>query len=145
MDRTKEALKAFVGGKRTNEFLESNVKKDVSHYGLNITEFGVLELLYNKGDQPIQHIKTGILIASRSTTNVVNKLVEKAYMDGSEDTKDRRISYAFLTEKGRGLRVEIFPPHAELIKELFEELSDEELAAFRKTLKKISVKRAQTN
>lgn len=145
MDRTKEALKAFVGVKRTNEYLESNVKKDVSRYGLNITEFAVLELLYNKGDQPIQHIKNRILIASSSTTYVVDKLVDKGYVDRRPDTNDRRISYAFLTEKGRELMVEIFPPHAELIKELFTELTDEEMIAFRKTLKKISAKRAQTN
>ena len=30
--------------------------KEINNQGLNLTEFGVLELLYHKGDQPIQKI-----------------------------------------------------------------------------------------
>ena len=64
MDRIEESLKAFVGIKRTNDLLEKSVKKDVRSYGLNISEFAVLELLYNKGPQPINRIQERILIAN---------------------------------------------------------------------------------
>lgn len=144
MDRTKESLKAFVGIKRTNEYLERHVKRDAARHGLNITEFAVMELLYNKGDQPIQHIRNRILIASSSTTYVVDKLVEKGFVERRPDTKDRRISFATLTDEGRQLMEEIFPPHADLITELFSGLTDGELSFLRETLKKITVETAQT-
>src|SRR5699024_5030108 len=66
MTRMEESLKAFVGIKRTNGILEKPVKNDAQQYGLNISEFAVLELLYNKGPQPINRIQERILIANSS-------------------------------------------------------------------------------
>ncbi|MEB8068915.1 MarR family winged helix-turn-helix transcriptional regulator [Mammaliicoccus fleurettii] len=138
MDRTEESLKALVGIKRTNDTLDSIVKQDMKNYGLNITEFAVMELLYHKGDQPIQKVKQRILIASSSTTYVIDQLVKKAYVTRRQDTEDKRITYAVLTEKGHALMEQIFPQHAETIEKAFSILDDEELAIFRKALKKIS-------
>ncbi|MEB7806270.1 MarR family transcriptional regulator [Mammaliicoccus fleurettii] len=138
MDRTEESLKALVGIKRTNDTLDRIVKQDMKNYGLNITEFAVMELLYHKGDQPIQKVKQRILIASSSTTYVIDQLVKKAYVTRRQDTEDKRITYAVLTEKGHALMEQIFPQHAETIEKAFSILDDEELAIFRKALKKIS-------
>lgn len=138
MDRTEESLKALVGIKRTNDTLDRIVKQDMKNYGLNITEFAVMELLYHKGDQPIQKVKQRILIASSSTTYVIDQLVKKAYVTRRQDTEDKRITYAVLTEKGHELMEQIFPQHAETIEKAFSTLDNEELAIFRRALKKIS-------
>lgn len=138
MYRTEESLKALVGIKRTNDTLDRIVKQDMKNYGLNITEFAVMELLYHKGDQPIQKVKQRILIASSSTTYVIDQLVKKAYVTRRQDTEDKRITYAVLTEKGHALMEQIFPQHAETIEKAFSILDDEELAIFRRALKKIS-------
>lgn len=138
MNRTDESLKALVGIKRTSDALDRVVKRDVSNYGLNITEFAVMELLFHKGDQPIQKVKQRILISSSSTTYVIDQLVKKGYVTRRQDTLDKRITYAVLTEKGHVLMEDIFPKHAEAIEKAFSILDDEELAVFRKALKKIS-------
>ncbi|WP_436885792.1 MarR family winged helix-turn-helix transcriptional regulator [Mammaliicoccus sciuri] len=138
MDRTKESLKALVGIKRTNDTLDRIVKQDMKNYGLNITEFAVMELLYHKGDQPIQKVKQRILIASSSTTYVIDQLVKKGYVTRRQDEQDKRITYAVLTESGHELMECIFPQHAETIEKAFSILDDEELAIFRRALKKIS-------
>lgn len=138
MDRTKESLKALVGIKRTNDTLDRIVKQDMKNYGLNITEFAVMELLYHKGDQPIQKVKQRILIASSSTTYVVDQLVKKGYVARRQDVQDKRITYAVLTENGHELMERIFPQHAETIEQAFSILDDEELAIFLRALKKIS-------
>ncbi|MDT3995826.1 MarR family transcriptional regulator [Mammaliicoccus fleurettii] len=138
MDRTEESLKALVGIKRTNDTLDRIVKQDMKNYGLNITEFAVMELLYHKGDQPIQKVKQRVLIASSSTTYVIDQLVKKAYVTRRQDTEDKRITYAVLTEKGHALMEQIFPQHAETIEKAFSILDNEELAIFRRALKKIS-------
>ncbi len=138
MDRTKESLKALVGIKRTNDTLDRIVKQDMKNYGLNITEFAVMELLYHKGDQPIQKVKQRILIASSSTTYVIDQLVKKGYVTRRQDEQDKRITYAVLTESGHELMERIFAQHAETIEKAFSILDDEELAIFRRALKKIS-------
>lgn len=138
MDRVDESLKAFVGVKRTNEFLEKIVRTDVGRYDLNLNEFAVLELLYHKGDQPIQKIRDRILIASSSTTYVIDKLCSKNLVTRRQDTVDKRVSYAMITDEGNRLMDGIFPLHAEKIRRIFDSLDDDELAQFRSTLKKIS-------
>lgn len=107
-------------------------------HGLNITEFAVLELLYNKGEQPIQKVKERILIASSSTTYVIDKLCGKSLVKRRQDTVDKRISFASLTDKGMELMEEIFPLHAGKIKEVFNVLEDHELEVLRTALKKVS-------
>ena len=140
MKRVEESLKAFVGIKRTNDVLEKTVKKDAQQYGLNISEFAVMELLYNKGEQPINRIQERILIANSSTTYILDKLQQKGYIDRKRDENDKRSMKAALTEEGYKLIEEIFPEHSELLASLFSDLSDEELSSFRETLKKISAK-----
>lgn len=138
MTRMEESLKAFVGIKRTNDILEKLVKNDAQQYGLNISEFAVMELLYHKGPQPINRIQERILIANSSTTYILDKLETKGYIIRKIDENDRRSMKAVLTEEGESLIHRIFPPHSEMLMELFSELSDEELKTFRETLKKIS-------
>ncbi|WP_213809741.1 MarR family winged helix-turn-helix transcriptional regulator [Jeotgalicoccus sp. WY2] len=138
MTRTEESLKAFVGIKRTNDILEKLVKNDAQQYGLNISEFAVMELLFHKGPQPINRIQERILIANSSTTYILDKLEKKDYIIRKRDENDRRSMKAALTEEGENLIRRIFPAHSELLTGLFSALSDEELSAFRETLKKIS-------
>lgn len=138
MTRVEESLKAFVGIKRTDNILEKIVKKDAQQYGLNISEFAVMELLYHKGGQPINRIQERILIANSSTTYVLDKLQQKGYITRERDEHDKRSMQAVLTTEGYELIGKIFPAHSELLTSLFSNLSDEELTAFRETLKKIS-------
>lgn len=71
-------LKALTVLLRASQSVQDVVRKDMQQYGLNQTEFAVLELLYHKGEQPIQHIGKKILIASSSITYVVDKLEKKS-------------------------------------------------------------------
>ena len=103
VDRTQQSLKAFVGLNRTLDTLEKIVQRDVKNYGLNITEFAVLELLYNKGPQPIQRIRDRVLIASSSISYVVSQLEEKGWLLREKDLRDKRIYNATLTEKVNSL------------------------------------------
>lgn len=138
MDRTKSSMNAFIGLNRTLDYLEKIVREDVKQYGLNITEFAVLELLYNKGDQPIQRIRERVLIASSSISYVVDKLEEKGCVTRIRNQQDKRIINASLTQQGRHIMDEIFPKHAETIQSTFSILTEEELQTLQNTLKKLS-------
>ena len=138
MDRTKSSMNAFIGLNRTLDYLEKIVREDVKQYGLNITEFAVLELLYNKGDQPIQRIRERVLIASSSISYAVDKLEEKGCVTRIRNQQDKRIINASLTQQGRRIMDEIFPKHAETIQSTFSILTDEELQTLQNTLKKLS-------
>lgn len=138
MDRTQISLNTFVGLNRTLDHLMKIVKTDVQRYGLNVTEFAVMELLYNKGDQPIQRIGNRVLIASSSITYVVDKLEEKGCVVRQRNENDKRVTNASLTDKGRSMMDEIFPDHASTLESTFSVLTDEEITVLQTALKKLS-------
>ncbi len=120
------SLKLFVVLSRALESVKKQVIKDIKSYNVNLTEFAVLEFLYNKGEQPIQVIGKKVLLASSSITYVVDKLEEKGFLERIACPKDRRVIHGRLTEKGTSFMDEIFPQHEKAMAEIFADLSKEE-------------------
>lgn len=86
--------------------------KDVRRYGLSLSEFGILEVLFVKGRIPIQQIGGKVLVTSGTMTYNLDKLAHKGLVKRSPCAEDRRVVYAELTEDGRELIGGIFPRHA---------------------------------
>ncbi|MED3564488.1 MarR family transcriptional regulator, partial [Bacillus xiapuensis] len=123
-----QSLKLFIVLSRAYKAINEHVNKGIQASGLNPTEFGVLELLYHKGDQPMQQIGSKILLASGSITYVVDKLEQKGLLKRIACPKDRRVTYAQITDEGKKFIEEIFPVHAENIHKLMSSLTDDEKA-----------------
>ena len=130
-------LKALTVLVRAADALHELIKKDVGQYGLNPTEFSVLELLYHRGRQPIQLIGKKVLIASSSITYVIDKLETKQYVVRQACPEDRRVTFAELTDQGRQLMDEIFPKHEQVINQAFEGMEQQEMEEMIETVKKI--------
>ncbi|MBC5636776.1 MarR family transcriptional regulator [Ornithinibacillus sp. BX22] len=120
------SLKLFVVLSRAIQAIEKQITQNVKGYGLNLTEFAVLELLYHKGEQPIQKIGQKVLLASSSITYVVDKLEEKNYLTRKACPTDRRVTFAVISESGKELMDEIFPHHAKAIRDIMGGLTVEE-------------------
>lgn len=130
------SLKLFIVLNRAVESLRKQVTNDVKRYGLNLTEFAVLELLYHKGEQPIQIIGKKVLLASSSITYVIDKLEKKQLIERMACASDRRVIYTKLTEEGTKLIEEIFPQHRSHIATIFDSLTIEEKQLAIELLKK---------
>jgi len=126
------ALELFVVLSRAYNAVAENIQRDIRKHSLNPTEFGVLELLYHKGQHPLQQIGEKILLSSGSITYVVDKLEKKGYLVREACSKDRRIIYAVITEEGKKLMDNIFPAHAEMIHETVSGLvpAEQEMATY---------------
>lgn len=134
-----DALKLFVVLNRAQEAVSKQAIKDIKKYGLNLTEFAVLELLYNKGPQPIQMIGKNVLLASSSITYVVDKLEKRHLIERAACPNDRRVTHARLTSDGETLMKTIFPQHKEALTKLFDHLTSEEQTTAIHLLKKIGL------
>jgi len=132
-----QSLKLFVVMSKSYRAVNDLINKKIQSYGLNPTEFAVLELLYHKGDQPLQQIGEKILLASGSITYVVDKLEKKQLLERVSCAKDRRVIYAHISEQGVAMMNEIFPKHAEYIDECFSIFSEEEKLQTIDLLKKL--------
>lgn len=131
------SLKLFIVLSRALQSIKKRVEDDIRCLGLNPTEFAVLELIYSKGDQPIQKIGEKVLIASSSITYVVDKLEKKNLLERKACPKDRRITYAALTRKGTELMDDVFPKHRAAIHEICSGLDANEKMMLIQQLKKL--------
>ncbi|MCT8139628.1 MarR family transcriptional regulator [Anaerobacillus sp. CMMVII] len=137
LEENNVSLKLFIVLSRATRAIHDLVEEDIRTYGLNPTEFAVLELLYHKGDQPIQQIGKKVLLSSGSITYVVDKLEKKNLLVRKSCPKDRRVTYAVITENGTGLMDDIFPRHKEAIELIFSGLSADEKSVLIELLKKL--------
>ena len=133
------SLKVFVVLSRALQSIKKRVEEDIKCLGLNPTEFSVLELIYSKGDQPIQKIGEKVLIASSSITYVVDKLENKKLIRRKPCPKDRRITYAVITEEGTELMDKVFPKHKAAMREICGGLEMKEKELLIEQLKKLGI------
>lgn len=125
-EKTERALKLFIVLSRASKVILEEANKLIEKHHLNPTEFAVLELLYHKGEQPIQKIGQKILLQSGSMTYVVDKLEKKGLLKRVFCEKDKRVTYASITDKGMELITSIFPEHQSNILSLMSGLSEDE-------------------
>lgn len=133
------SLKLFVVLSRATRAVTDRVQEDIRSHGLNPTEFAVLELLYHKGDQPIQQIGKQVLLASGSITYVVDKLEQKELLRRRDCPNDRRVIYASLTDDGRAWMEKVFPRHRKEIHRILGGLQPEEKEILITYLKKLGL------
>ncbi|MBA2941836.1 MarR family transcriptional regulator [Paenibacillus sp. CGMCC 1.16610] len=132
-----DSLDLYIALSRASEWVNAHGDRDIRKHGLNRTEFGVLELLYHKGAQPIQQIGSKVLMSSGNITYVVDKLEKKEFVVRRTSTEDRRLVFAEITVKGKQFIEEVFPQHIEVIESAVAGLTAEEKRVASQLLKKL--------
>ncbi|HKW39866.1 MAG TPA: MarR family winged helix-turn-helix transcriptional regulator [Gemmatimonadales bacterium] len=114
--RADTALHLWVVLARAFDAVERHSRASITRFGLGTTEFGVLEVLYHKGELPVCDVQRRILVESSSTTYVVDKLVKRGLVRRRRSGSDRRVILLALTAAGRRLIQGIFPSHAQAMR-----------------------------
>lgn len=122
---------------RATDFIKSCIQKDVGNYDLNVTEFGVLEVLYHKGPQTVHQIKSKVLIASSSLSYVIDILIQKGLIRKEKAAQDRRNHICELTDQGKALFIETYPKHVEELRSVLDVLTPDEEQLLQTLLKKL--------
>lgn len=138
-EETERALRLFIALTRSCSSVTEHSRRDIVRHGLKPSEFAVLELLYHKGPIPLGGVAERLLLATGSVTHVIDQLEKQDLVKRVACPRDRRVLYADLTEKGRALIADIFPPHAARIRQAVAGLSPEEQEAATALLKKLGL------
>ncbi|MFC4409401.1 MarR family winged helix-turn-helix transcriptional regulator [Chungangia koreensis] len=139
IEKENESLRLFVVLSRATKVLHEQANSFFQENGLNPTEFAVLELLYHKGNQPLQKIGNKILLASGSITYVIDKLEKRGLIRRVSCPTDRRVTFAEISEDGKELMDKLFPEHEQNIHSLMDVLSNEEKKQASEILKKLGL------
>jgi MarR family transcriptional regulator, 2-MHQ and catechol-resistance regulon repressor len=124
---------------RTAQAIERGVRPQLAEYGLGLTEFSVLEVLYHKGALPLGEIRDRILVTGASTTYVVKKLEERGLLRRRTSAEDQRVVFGELTPKGRALMDKVFPAHVDRLRHVMAGLSASEKRAAARLLRRLSL------
>ncbi|MFJ5716785.1 MarR family winged helix-turn-helix transcriptional regulator [Neobacillus sp. NPDC093127] len=122
---------------QTSKAIHDRIKVEMAKNKLSITEFSVLEVLYQKGKQTIQKIGNCILISSGSMTYVIDKLEQRGLISRNACPEDRRVIHVILTDDGKQLMEEIMPKYHELVDSMFDSLNSNEAETLVHLLKKV--------
>ena len=114
----------------------------IEETGLGLSDFGVLELLLNKGPHPVNTIGTIVDLTPGSISIAVDRLVAKGLVSRVESAEDRRVRIVALTPRGKDLIVSAFRRHSGQMKKVFSELSPEELRGLEGKLKRVGKRAA---
>jgi MarR family 2-MHQ and catechol resistance regulon transcriptional repressor len=114
----------------------------IEETGLGLSDFGVLEVLLNKGPLPVNTIGPIVDLTPGSISIAVDRLFAKGLVTRVESTEDRRVRIIALTPRGKGLIVPAFKKHSAQMKSVLSELSAEELGSLEVALKKLGKRAA---
>jgi|AntRauTorckE6833_2_1112554.scaffolds.fasta_scaffold22419_2 MarR family 2-MHQ and catechol resistance regulon transcriptional repressor len=111
---------------RTHDTLTSKIKEDVQNYGFNVTEFGVMEALYHKGNLSVQQIVDKILIPNSGMSYVLSTLKKKDYIKQVQCEVDKRKYYISLTKKGKDIFECMYEAHLKTLRGQLDVMSVQE-------------------
>lgn len=111
------ALKTYVKLMRAAESVTSRTHRHLASTGLTISQFAVLEALYQLGPLSQRDIGQKVLRSSGNITMVIDNLEKNKLVRRQRNKADRRFYIVHLTDKGYDLINSVFPPHAAVIAE----------------------------
>ena len=135
------ALKTYVKLMRAAESVTARTHRHLSSTGLTISQFAVLEALYQLGPLSQREIGQKILRSSGNITMVIDNLEKRGLVRRERNEADRRFYIVHLTDKGYKLIDKIFPPHAAVIAEDLGALTAVEQDALGRLCKKLGLSR----
>ncbi|MDY0023487.1 MAG: MarR family transcriptional regulator [Candidatus Izemoplasmatales bacterium] len=132
-----ESLKTITVLFRAYNSLEKIIRKDISQYGLNVNEFGVLEVLFHRDTLTVKEVIDKVLAPNSSISYTIESLVRKSLIEKVQSIEDRRVFYLRLSKKGKDLMNKIFPIHKNNMRQILDVLAENEELILQRALVKI--------
>ncbi len=131
------SLDTFIKLMRATESVSSDIHRHLSAAGLSISQFGILEALYHRGNMSQKELAAKILKSAGNITMVINNLEKRGLALRERCTEDKRACIISLTPRGKALIAEIFPAHAAEIRKRMAVLTTKEQKNLGDLLKKL--------
>ncbi|MGT2785530.1 MarR family winged helix-turn-helix transcriptional regulator [Streptococcus merionis] len=132
----RSALNSIIALRRTMHTVNLLESPLIKQHGITLTQFGVLEILYNKGDMRIQDLIEKMLTTSGNMTVVIKNMIRDGLITREPNPNDKRACLISITDKGQEFIEQILPDHYRNIGNIFNVLTEEEQVVLVSLLKK---------
>jgi len=117
--------------------LREHAERSLEGIGICLSDFAILELLLNRGPQPVNTLGQRIHLTSGSVTTAVDRLEERGLAVRSADPGDRRSRLVSLTPKGTRCISDVFGDHRKAMNRASEGLTRSERTTLIQLVKKL--------
>ena len=104
-----ERFKAMINIKYTANWMNTLQNRSLEKYGLTIPQYNILRILRGAKGSPLSvtSIRERMVEKSPNTTRLMDKLIDKQFIERVRCDKDRRVVYVMITQKGMDLLLEL--------------------------------------
>ena len=120
-----------------SSLIDIECSKRLQQFDLSESRLIILVLLQEYQELSLQEIAKKLGITKASTTTLISSLVNKQLISKRNDKKDKRITLVSLTSAGTDLLTETLKQHSLWIEKITNNLSDNDVAIFKKVLSQI--------
>ena len=120
-----------------SNLIDIECSKRLQQFELSESRLIILVLLQEYQELSLQEIAKHLGITKASTTTLISSLFNKKLISKRNDQKDKRITLVSLTSAGTDLLTETLKQHSLWIEKITNNLSDNDVAIFKKVLSQI--------
>lgn len=131
-------LKTISALLRTSKDFSDKLRQNIVESGFNLTEFSILEALYQKGPLSVSALLEKVLVNNSTVSYTLTKLVKDDLVSVCQDAHDKRIREVSLTAKGKKTISDVAPKHYAYIESLTTSLTSAEEIELQRLLRKIN-------
>lgn len=138
MDITVErnsAVHAMIVFQRAARVIDLNVGNSIKQADLTSSQFGVLDVLYTKGEMSVSDLISKVLGTAGNMTVILKNMERDGLIYRKSADCDKRKSVIALTADGRMKFEEVLPAHRQEIEQVFSVLSEEDRTELIRLLK----------
>lgn len=132
--------KILIGLSRNLHALHRQTAQLLLQHNLTLSQFGVLEVLFSKGELRIGEVQDKILSSTGTMPTILKNLERQQYIQKIPDTQDKRATKLQLLPKGQELVETILPENLKQIERYCLRLTENEKVELIHLLKKLGGK-----
>jgi len=137
MDKSSIVFAASTVRKLANRFIETELKAH-GESGISPAYGAILNVLYkNGGKMQVVEISERISRSKSTTTELINKLERKGYVEKIKSSSDKRFTSVVLTEKGENIKPVFYEVSENLLEMIYKDIAEDEQEVLLRTLERI--------
>lgn len=109
----------------------------LNQYAITPPQFVGLQWLYELGDMTIGELSVKMYLACSTTTDLIDRMEKNKLVERVKDPADRRVVRIHLLAEGERIIQEVILKRQAYLRDMFATFSEEETAAFEKSLLKL--------
>ena len=126
IERNRAEIEAMMTFRKVDKVMRTRENDMLREYGITTMQFGVLEVLYFKGEMSVLQLIHEMYTTPGNMTVIVRNTEREGYISRIRNMRDRRSYLISITDAGREVVKNLMPKYMEYVSELMSDFSREE-------------------